>query len=267
MERLRSRSRKARGVDSNVGAEGPRNGVLDGSLEILAKPATAIEPSEGALHNPAPRQKVEAFGGIAAPDNFARPAPEFSKSPLKFVSDVTAVSRDVTQPGIGFSDRGQDSDSVVAVMNVGGMHLRSNQMACRVGDDMALAPFDLLAGVLSVRAAAFHGFHRLAVDHADRRTGLATRAFAREHHQRAPRIAAGCQMQDRVGHLAQIGRSWPADSPGFPKEWLHEPPFSIGHVVCVAKLVLSTPCTGDLSPDQRKLNRIVADRPNPNLLG
>src|SRR4051812_12593908 len=46
------------------------------------------------------------------------------------------------------------------------------QLALRVGDDMALAPFNLLASIEAAGPAAFGRLHRLAVDHAGRRAGF-----------------------------------------------------------------------------------------------
>ncbi len=57
-----------------------------------------------------------------------------------------------------------------AAMTAGvlGPGCQSDQISCGVGDDMAFATVDLLAGVV----AACSGFHRLAVDHAGRWTWL-----------------------------------------------------------------------------------------------
>lgn len=57
-------------------------------------------------------------------------------------------------------------------------------MALRVGYDVALAALGLLSGVVAARAAALRGLHRLAVDHARRRAGLASGLLARRHDQR-----------------------------------------------------------------------------------
>ena len=64
------------------------------------------------------------------------------------------------------------------------MQAKTDEMAVSVGDDMALAAFDLLAGVEASRAAAFRGLHRLAVDHARRSARLSACLFARRHDQR-----------------------------------------------------------------------------------
>jgi len=57
-------------------------------------------------------------------------------------------------------------------LDIGGVNLHADQVALGVGDDMALAAFDLLARVEASRAAAFGGLDRLAVDDARRGAGL-----------------------------------------------------------------------------------------------
>ena len=52
------------------------------------------------------------------------------------------------------------------------MHDQPDQIALRVGDDVALAALDLLSCVIAPRAAALGGFHRLAVNHSCRRARL-----------------------------------------------------------------------------------------------
>lgn len=52
------------------------------------------------------------------------------------------------------------------------MYDESDEMAKRVGDDMAHAPLDLLSCVKAAQTAAFRGFGRLAVDQARRRARL-----------------------------------------------------------------------------------------------
>src|SRR4029077_2663118 len=50
----------------------------------------------------------------------------------------------------------------------------ANQMTVGIGNDVALAPVDLLARVIPPRTAAFRGLDRLTVDHPSRRAGVAT---------------------------------------------------------------------------------------------
>lgn len=57
-------------------------------------------------------------------------------------------------------------------------------VALGIGDNVALAALDLLACIKAMRAAAFRRLHRLAVDDAGGRAGLAAGALARIHHRR-----------------------------------------------------------------------------------
>src|SRR5271170_5603751 len=53
----------------------------------------------------------------------------------------------------------------------------------RVDDDVALAAFDLLAGIIASGTAAFRRLDRLAIDHASARAGVAPHLLARSHDQ------------------------------------------------------------------------------------
>jgi hypothetical protein len=55
-----------------------------------------------------------------------------------------------------------------AVLHAGRMNHGADHQAQRVGHDMPLAAFDPFPGVEAPRAAAFGGFHALAVDNARR---------------------------------------------------------------------------------------------------
>ena len=77
----------------------------------------------------------------------------------------------------------QGRRGAVAVLNVGFVHDEPDQVALSVGDDVALAAFDFLSGVIAAWAAAFGGFQRLAVDDAGRRARLSAGRLARRHHE------------------------------------------------------------------------------------
>src|ERR1700687_4244078 len=77
------------------------------------------------------------------------------------------------QPREEIADRGQQIGRAVSILNVGGVHLRANQMTAGIGNDMALAPVDLLARVISPRTAAFRVLGRLTVDPPCRWAGFA----------------------------------------------------------------------------------------------
>lgn len=67
------------------------------------------------------------------------------------------------------------------VLDVGAMHLKTDEVAFAVGDHGTRAALDLLARVEATRSAAFAGSHRLNVDRAGRRARLAARLLARRH--------------------------------------------------------------------------------------
>ena len=57
------------------------------------------------------------------------------------------------------------------------MNDRTDEVADCIRDDVALAPFDLLAGIEPARASGFGGLDRLAVDHAGCRRSLSSGHF------------------------------------------------------------------------------------------
>jgi hypothetical protein len=59
------------------------------------------------------------------------------------------------------------------------MHLQTNEMSRSIGNDVPLAPLDLLAGIIAAGPTTFCRFHRLTVDHARARARLASLALAR----------------------------------------------------------------------------------------
>ena len=71
----------------------------------------------------------------------------------------------------------------VAVLNIAGMDDEAEEHADGIDEDMALAAHDLLSGVIAANPACFRCFHRLAIDHARTRLGLAPLEFARLHGQ------------------------------------------------------------------------------------
>ena len=101
----------------------------------------------------------------------------------QFVPGIGTISEEVAQPGEEIVN-GLDNDRrAIAVLNLSRVDLGADQEATRIGDDMALAPLDLFAGVIPARAAALGGLDGLTVDDPGRGTGFATRGFAGFHQQ------------------------------------------------------------------------------------
>ena len=130
---------------SDVDDHGPGGGTFEGCLEVLGEP-------------PAPPEEPEGLAQLA--------------------SGPAAIGEDMPQPGIEGADGLQHAHITVTVLEAGDMHHQADQVVRGVGDDVALASFDLLACIPAARASAFRGSGRLAVDHA--RGGLGSRpAFSR----------------------------------------------------------------------------------------
>jgi len=130
-----------------MGDEHPGNRAGDRGLEVLGKPAAAAEPGEGAFEHPSARQDAEARGALGTLDDLKRPSPALGQRRAQLVAGVAAVGKDVPQPGLERASARQNADGAVAILDIGGVNLHADQMAFGVGDDVALAPLDLLAGI------------------------------------------------------------------------------------------------------------------------
>ena len=141
----------------DTGEEEPGFGACDSGFEVFGQASIAIEPSQRAFDHPAARHDFEALCGVGSLDDFERPAAEALERLGQLGPGVSAVGEDMAQPGAGGPDRAEHGRGAVAVLNIGGMHDRGDQQAARVGQDVALAAFHLLAGIIAARAAIARG--------------------------------------------------------------------------------------------------------------
>ena len=153
------------------------------------------------------------------------------------------------------------------VLNIGGMNVNGQQEAIGVGDDVALAAIDTLAGVEAARPAGLRRRSALAVDDGGRRLGLASefaprlpdqsaddpvpaagvapsieialdRRVRRELAWQSAPLAAGRQnVQNRLDNLAQIDFPRPSQSAPRRQPPGDQRPLRIGHVACIAQSV------------------------------
>ncbi len=133
--------------------EGRGGGAFDGRFEVPGEAAASPEPGERPFDDPAAREHDEALGGIGPFDDLDVPAAEAGEPSRQLRTSKATVGENVTQPGIEGTDRREDADGVVAILDIGRMDLHADQMTGRVGDYEALAPLDLLARVVAARAA------------------------------------------------------------------------------------------------------------------
>lgn len=146
--------------------------------EVFCQPPVAAKPDECSLDDRAPRKQAKASGLIGSLDDGKRPLPHPGEGRCQLFASVTAIGEDVAQPGEEIADRRQHADRAVAMLDVGAVHLGADQEPVGVGDDVALAPVDLLAGVVPARPAALGSFDRLAVDDPAREARFSARPFA-----------------------------------------------------------------------------------------
>jgi len=164
-------------------------------------------------------------------------------------------------------------------LDVGGMNDGGDQKALRVGQDVALASVDLLAGVEAAVSAAFRGLHALAVDHPGRRRRLPPGGLARRHQQRVvdrrpqpdvppqievmlhrrhrrehgrrqhpPRQAAAQQIQQRLDDVAIAPHRRPSAMRTRRQERLQHRPFRVRQVAWQAQPFTGKLPAGDIGP-------------------
>src|SRR5436305_6536688 len=143
---------------------------------------------------------------------------------------------------------------------------------------MALAPLDLLGRIVTSRPAALGRLDRLTVDYPRRRARFAARRFARFQQQRkidlleqavvapvveialhgserrevlgqhSPLTASPRHVQDRIEHVAQLGRARAAQTLNRRHVRLNQRPFGVRQVACVALSVSLILWASDFGP-------------------
>ena len=130
---------------------------MEAGFKVFGKPSVALEPSESALDNPAPRQDDKAADGIGTFDDLDGPLADFVESGVELGAAVGAVGKDMPQPRMEISGLGQDQWCAIAILDVGFMDNSGDQQAVGVGEQVALTALDLLAGVITARTGGLGG--------------------------------------------------------------------------------------------------------------
>lgn len=152
-------------------------------LPLLGQAAAPAEPCEGSFYNPSTREDEDALGLIRPLDDLDRPVSRSSRGLAKFVARVVAIDKDIAQPREALPYGFEEIDRAISVLNVGGVHEDKDKKAAGIGQDVALAAFDLFASIIAARTAAFGSFHGLAVDHAGAWRGPAPLDLPQVHDQ------------------------------------------------------------------------------------
>jgi hypothetical protein len=147
-----------------------------------------------------------------------------------------------------------------------------------IGQNVSLAAFDHLFSGIATRPSGFRGLHRLAVDDARGRAGLAPGRLAHRHQQyvvdrfpgsvvapavevplhrcegrellgqHAPLATTLGDVEDRVDRRAQAGSALAPTTGGRRQVGFDEGPFGIGGVACIAQATALILGTRDFSP-------------------
>lgn len=83
----------------------------------------------------------------------------------EIVSSIAAIGTDMPQPREAADDLSEHQWCTIAVLDVSSVDHRVDQIALGVGQDVALAPLDLFACIVTPRPAAFRDFDTLTVEY------------------------------------------------------------------------------------------------------
>lgn len=123
-----------------------------GELLVVASEAPVLhDPGEGSLDDPAPWQNLEALGRGVTTDDLQRDV-GFVLCLLDEAARVAAIGVGSLHEGEPRSRALQNSFATVPVLDVGAVDVHGEQPAIGVGQDVALASADLLAGIIAFRA-------------------------------------------------------------------------------------------------------------------
>jgi len=93
------------------------------------------------------RQQLEALRLARSFDDFDGPFAVILQSAPEFFACITAIREDVAQPWEAITDRPEQIGRAVSVLYISSVNGHKKHQSKRVSDNVALAPFDLLASI------------------------------------------------------------------------------------------------------------------------
>jgi len=118
------------------------------TFEVLGESTAVADPGEGPFDDPALGQDNKAVQ-IGALDDVQPPRTGLGDHLGHFRPLVAAISIDALDEGEGAAGLPQHDSGAVTVLNIGGMNDHVQEEAKGIDEDVALAPFDLLARVVA----------------------------------------------------------------------------------------------------------------------
>src|SRR5258708_27929319 len=147
------------GEATDGGEQQPGGSTGGGRLEVLGQASAAAEPGQGAFDDPSSGQEEVAFDARRTLDDLDGRRAAIVDGGPQLGTAVDAIGEDMVQLGEGATQGAQQRHSAMRVLDVGLMDLADKQEALCIGDDVALAALDALAGIDPTRAAAVRGRH------------------------------------------------------------------------------------------------------------
>jgi hypothetical protein len=115
---------------------------------VLCQPATATQPTDGALDNPTFGQNDEALGPIGTTDDFSgQVRHDVRKAVMEYRPRIGAVSKQLLEERELSEQCGQEHQATVAILNIGWRHQCMQQQTQCIDENVALLAFDQLAGI------------------------------------------------------------------------------------------------------------------------
>jgi len=96
----------------------------------------------------------KAFCVIRTSDNFNRGPVDFPQRAFKLFSGVAAVTKQACNGRVARTRQSDNGRRAVPILNIGRVHDGAQQISLCIGDDVALATFNLLARIKGKRLAA-----------------------------------------------------------------------------------------------------------------
>jgi hypothetical protein len=166
----------------------------------------AHQPTEGSLHDPAARQHFEAHGGVGAFDDLDGQFGAESPDPLgERLAGVAAIHPQDAEPGEPAQHPAQNHLCPVAFGGAGRGYGHAEYQPQGIHQQMSLAAFDPLAGVIANPAAVTSGFYTLTVQNRCRWPAALVMSFPNECAQRVvergPLVVANPLPEDMVNRF------------------------------------------------------------------
>src|ERR1700676_1282027 len=168
------------------------------------------------------------------------------------------------------------------------MHLQTDEVSRRIGNDVPLASLDLLASIIATGAATLRRFHGLAVNDACGRARFAPLVLARRDDERVvdrqprpitrprgeiplnrrvgrklfwklpPLATRRSNVEQRIHQIAHIRLARASNQIRNRNERLDQRPLRVRQVACIAKAFPSIVSSSDLIPGHRVTPSILA---------